>query len=349
VTAGSVSAAAAVTPAAAGYAELQVATNYSFLRGASHPEELFAAAAVLGLPALGVVDRGTVAGIVRCWEAARATSVRLVAGCRVDLVDGTPVLLYPTDRPAWSRLCRLLTLGKGRTGKGGCRLAWDDLAAHAEGLLAVLVPEEADDALAGRLIPTARCVDSLVSRIGSACHGFGLRAAVEAEMAVSITRTDHTAAELREFASKSDDAAVTRRLLALALALDGHKREDAARLAGMDRQTLRDWVHRYNAQGVAGLADRHGGGVARRLSAEQEAEVASWMRTGPDLETDKVVRWRCVDIQARIARLFGVALHERSVGKLLRRLRFSHVSARPQHPRADLAAQASFGARSMLS
>ena len=168
-------------------------------------------------------------------------------------------------------------------------------------------------------------------------------------MAVSLTRTEHTAAELRALAAKSDDAAVTRRLLALALVLDGHKREDAARLAGMDRQTLRDWVHRYNAEGVAGLADRHGGGAARRLSAEQEAEVANWMRQGPDLEADKVVRWRCVDIQARIARLFGVPLHERSVGKLLHRLRFSHVSARPQHPRADLPAQASFGTGSMPS
>jgi error-prone DNA polymerase len=137
------------------YAELQVTTNYSFLRGASHPEELFAAAAVLGLPALGVVDRFSVAGMVRAWEAARATGVRLVVGCRVDLTCGTILLLYPTDRPAWSRLCRLLTAGKGRVGKGSCRLTWEDLAAHGEGLLAVLVPQgetgEADGVLAGQL------------------------------------------------------------------------------------------------------------------------------------------------------------------------------------------------------
>jgi transposase len=171
---------------------------------------------------------------------------------------------------------------------------------------------------------------------------------VEAGMTVAVTRTEHTAADLRRLAAGSDDAAVTRRLLALALILDGRKREDAARLAGMDRQTLRDWVHRYNADSVAGLADRHGGGVARRLSAEQEKEVAGWVRTGPDLEKDKVVRWRCADIQARIADLFGVALHERSVGKLLRRLRFSHVSVRPQHPKTDPVAQASFGAGSRL-
>ena len=168
-------------------------------------------------------------------------------------------------------------------------------------------------------------------------------------MTVAITRTEHTAADLRRLAGRSDDAAVARRLLALALVVDGRKREDAARLAGMDRQVLRDWVHRYNADGVRGLADRHGGGVARRLTTEQEAAVAGWMWAGPDLARDKVVRWRCADIQARIAELFGVALHERSVGKLLHRLRFSHISTRPRHPKADVAAQASFRAGLLLS
>ena len=122
------------------YAELQVTTNYSFLRGASHPEELFAQAAAYGLPALGVVDHNSVAGIVRAWGAAKTTGVRLVPGCRLALRDGTVLLTYPTDRPAWSRLCRLLTLGKARTGKGGCDLTWEDLAAVGEGLLHVLVP-----------------------------------------------------------------------------------------------------------------------------------------------------------------------------------------------------------------
>jgi len=173
-------------------------------------------------------------------------------------------------------------------------------------------------------------------------------------MTVAVTRTEHTAADLRWLAGQSGDAAVTRRLLALALVLDGCKRADAARLSGMDRQALRDRVHRYNADGVAGLADRHGGGAARRLSAEQEAEVAGWVRAGPDLAKDKVVRWRRLDIQARIAKLFGVALHERSMGKsdealassMLDRLGFSHISTRPQHPKADMAAQASFRAGS---
>jgi len=167
-------------------------------------------------------------------------------------------------------------------------------------------------------------------------------------MTVAITRTVHKAADLRRLAAGTSDATVVRRLLALALVLDGRKREEAARLAGMDRQTLRDWVHRYNAEGVAGLCDRYGGGVAPRLSAERQAEVAGWMRTGPNLAMDKVVRWRRVDIQARIAELFGVALHERSVGKLLDRLGFSHVSTRPRHPKANAVAQASFRAGSAL-
>ena len=166
---------------------------------------------------------------------------------------------------------------------------------------------------------------------------------VEADMTVAITRMERTAAELRRYAACSANASVARRLLALALILDGHKREDAARAAGMDRQTLRDWVHRYNADGIAGLGDRHGGGAQPRLSPEQEAEVADWIRRGPDVAVDGVVRWRCVDIQARIACLFGVALHERSVAKLLHRLRFARMSTRPRHPKADAAAQASFG------
>ena len=173
--------------------------------------------------------------------------------------------------------------------------------------------------------------------VGFACTIVG------ADMTVAITRMERTAAELRRYAACSADTSVARRLLALALILDGHKREDAARAAGMDRQTLCDWVHRYNADGIAGLGDRHGGGVKPRLSPEQEAEVADWIRTGPDVEADGVVCWRCVDIQTRIARRFGVALHERSVGKLLHRLRFARVSTRPRHPKADTTAQASFG------
>ena len=133
------------------YAELQVTTNFSFLRGASHAEELFAAASLLGIAALGVVDRNSLAGIVRAHAAAKTTGVRLVVGCRIDLEDASSVLVYPIDKAAYSRLCRLLTLGKGRAGKGACRLGWSDLVTHGDGLIAVLVPDAIGAKLAGDL------------------------------------------------------------------------------------------------------------------------------------------------------------------------------------------------------
>ncbi|MBB3952634.1 error-prone DNA polymerase [Aureimonas jatrophae] len=133
------------------YAELQVTSHFSFLRGASSCEELFATASVMGIEALAIVDRNSLAGIVRAHEAAKTTNVRAVVGCRLDLTDSLPVLVYPTDRTAYSRLCRLLTLGKSRGGKARCLLSWDDLVAHGEGLLAVLVPNEADEDLGRQL------------------------------------------------------------------------------------------------------------------------------------------------------------------------------------------------------
>jgi error-prone DNA polymerase len=136
---------------AARYAELQCTSHFSFLRGASSCDELFAQAAMLGIEALAIVDRNSLAGIVRAHEAAKTTGVRLIVGCRVDLADGMSILAYPADRPAYARLCRLLSLGKKRGGKAQCRLDWSDLAAYSEGLIAVLVPDEADDICALRL------------------------------------------------------------------------------------------------------------------------------------------------------------------------------------------------------
>ena len=136
---------------AAPYVELQLLTHHSFLRGASDPRELFAAASLLGYDALGVADLGTVGGMVRCWEAAKTTAVRLLAGARIDLDDGRSLLLYATDRAAWSRLTRLLTVGKTRGGKGKCILNWADVAAWADGLVAILLPDGADDENAVRL------------------------------------------------------------------------------------------------------------------------------------------------------------------------------------------------------
>ncbi|ARC38923.1 error-prone DNA polymerase (plasmid) [Paracoccus yeei] len=130
------------------YVELQVTSHFSFLRGASSAKELFATAALMGIEALAVVDRNSLAGIVRAHVAAKATGVRLVVGCRLDLACGMALLVYPTDRAAYARLCRLLSLGKSRAGKGGCRLDWSDLADYAEGLIAVLVPDLACDTCA---------------------------------------------------------------------------------------------------------------------------------------------------------------------------------------------------------
>ena len=133
------------------YADLQVTSHFSFLRGASSCEELFATAVALGIEALGIVDRNSLAGVVRAHEAAKTTGVRLVVGCRLDLSENTSVLVYPTDRPAYARLCRLLSLGKKRAGKGKCDLAWVDLVAYGEGLIAVLVPDTVNEDCALRL------------------------------------------------------------------------------------------------------------------------------------------------------------------------------------------------------
>ncbi|UDF31728.1 UNVERIFIED_ORG: error-prone DNA polymerase (plasmid) [Roseateles sp. XES5] len=138
------------------YAELQVTSHFSFLRGASSAAELFAQASALGIDALAVVDRNSLAGVVQAHKAAKelakdAPRVRLVVGCRLDLVDGMSLLVYPTDREAYARLCRLLTIGKKRAGKGKCHLDWADVVAWNEGLLAVLVPDEANEETAFRL------------------------------------------------------------------------------------------------------------------------------------------------------------------------------------------------------
>ena len=159
-------------------------------------------------------------------------------------------------------------------------------------------------------------------------------------MAVAITRREFDATGLRAAAARSKDAAASRRMLALAVVLEGDSRTEAARSAGMDRQTLRDWVHRYNESGLAGLTNLpNTGAPPRKLTAAQEATVADWVRQGPTPDRHKIVRWRLIDLRDEIARAFGVRMHERTVGKLLARFHFSRVSARPRHPEQDGAAQ----------
>ena len=161
-------------------------------------------------------------------------------------------------------------------------------------------------------------------------------------MAVAITRRELDAGGLRREAGRCRGAKAARRMLALALVLEGGSREAAARAAGMDRQTLRDWVHRYNAEGLPGLRDRRRPGRKPRLTAGQEAELAAAVERGPDPDRDGVVRRRRVDLQALIEARFAVRLHERSVGKVLRRLGFARLSVRPRHPKADEAAREAF-------
>ena len=161
-------------------------------------------------------------------------------------------------------------------------------------------------------------------------------------MVVAITRSDLSADALRLVARRSKDSCQARRLLALAQVLDGRPRDEAARAGGMDRQTLRDWVHRYNAQGVEGLCDRRRSGRPPRLSEAQLAELASLVEAGPDPAVHGVVRWRCIDLQGQVAARFGVEISERQVGRVLKRLDFTRLSVRPRHPKTDEAAQQAF-------
>src|SRR3954452_10703887 len=136
-------------------------------------------------------------------------------------------------------------------------------------------------------------------------------------MTVGITRHEPGAGDLRREARRCRDGAASRRMLALALVLEGASREAAARCAGMDRRTLRDWVHRYNAEGTEGLRDRRRPGPRPRLTPAQEAELAAAVDQGPD--RDGVVRWRRIDLRALIETRFAVRRHERAGGEGLRR------------------------------
>lgn len=148
-------------------------------------------------------------------------------------------------------------------------------------------------------------------------------------------REDYSAKALRALARRSKDVNQSRRLLSLAAVREGMDRGSAAKIGGMDRQTLRDWVHRFNASGPEGLIDTRTEGRKSRLSGEQMAALAQIVETGPDRQRDGVVRWRRIDLKRVIGEKFGVDFHPRYVGKLLKKLGFSHISARPRHPAQD--------------
>jgi transposase len=155
-------------------------------------------------------------------------------------------------------------------------------------------------------------------------------------------RTDFSARELRRLGATTKNANQSRRLLSLAAVLDGMSRTESAKIGGMDRQTLRDWVHRFNEHGPDGLKNTWSKGNPPRLSPDQQTELARLIETGPDRAVHGVVRWRRIDLQRLIAERFRVVYHERTVGKILRQLGFSHISARPHHPAQDGQTAAAF-------
>lgn len=152
-------------------------------------------------------------------------------------------------------------------------------------------------------------------------------------------RRDLTATVLRKKARSEKDGRVVLRLLGIAHILDGMERDPAARAVGMTRQTLCDWVHRYNEFGIGGLKNKPKGRPQRALTPEQEQEIATLVTTVPN---GTLVRWRCVDIQAEIEKRFKVVVHESTIGKWLRRMDFRRVSVRPRHPETDAIAQQAF-------
>src|SRR5215204_2706319 len=160
--------------------------------------------------------------------------------------------------------------------------------------------------------------------------------------AAIAVRQDFGADELRRLAAKVKDAHQARRLLALAAVYDGMDREEAAHIGGMDRQTLRDWVHRFNEQGPDGLINAKPPGRPPKLSAEQKEELRQLVEAGPDPQMHGVVRWRCVDLKRVLEDRFAVDLSEVSLGRVLKQLGFSHISARPRHPAQDAQAIVAF-------
>ena len=165
----------------------------------------------------------------------------------------------------------------------------------------------------------------------------------EMEMRTAIClRNDFDAHTLRGLAAKAKDANQARRLLALAAIYDGMDRAEAARIGGMERQTLRDWVHRFNEHGPGGLINAKSPGRPSKLSAEQKGELGRLVEDGPDPQVHGVVRWRCVDLKRVVGERFAVDLSEVSLGRVLKQLGYSHISARPRHPRQDVQAIAAF-------
>jgi len=161
-------------------------------------------------------------------------------------------------------------------------------------------------------------------------------------------RQDLPAAELRRLARREPDRRAAMRLLAIANALDGLSRAEAARRAGMERQALRDAVLRYNAEGVEGLHDRPRSGRPEALAPGRQAALKAWVLRGPDPERDGVSAWRLVDVCAHAERAYGVRYSEWGMSRLLKRLGLSRQKARPRHPQGSAAERAAFKKRAWV-
>ena len=159
---------------------------------------------------------------------------------------------------------------------------------------------------------------------------------------IEISRTELSASALPALAGKTEDGAVVRRLLAIALAVEGCCRDTAALLNGLTRQTLHDWVHRHNAEGVAGLRSRTGPGRPPFLTDARMEELREMVLKGPAPERHTVVRWRCADLCQEIAERWSVNVCEQTMGKWLRRLDMTRLHPRPYHPKKDPEAEATF-------
>ncbi len=159
---------------------------------------------------------------------------------------------------------------------------------------------------------------------------------------LEITRKDHSAEELRGLSSRCPEGAQVRRILAIAMVLEGWDRTEAAEFNGMDRQTLRDWVHRYNKGGVDGLKSRRSPGRTPALSELQRAELLDLVLAGPDPQVHGVVRWRCVDLKTEVSRRFSIEVHESTIARWLHELGLTRLQPRPVHPKKDPEAEAAF-------
>lgn len=155
-------------------------------------------------------------------------------------------------------------------------------------------------------------------------------------------RGDYTSPELRNLAKRCCDVGQARRLLAIAAVIDGASRLEAAKLGAMDRQTLRDWVHRFNADGPDGLITRTAPGARPKLSAAQRAQLAALVERGPIPAVDGVVRWRACDLQHWIQETFAISVSDDTVYRLLKAMGYAHVSARPKAYKQDDEAMAAF-------